>query len=414
MSDFVKYANSFQTVIDLGLGRIAALLGLMGDPQRELRFVHVAGTNGKGSVCAMLDAIFTAAGLRVGRYTSPNLIRVNERISVCGEDIPDSELEPLLERVGGFCGEVERLTGKGPTQFEVWTAAAMEYFRSRSCDIVILEVGLGGEFDATNVIEKSEVSVITRIALDHCEYLGSTLAEVAAAKCGIMKRGGRTVALLQEPEVNAVMEKKAALADNSLTLVAAPESLGHEGICEKFSYKGMELKCALGGPHQIENAALAAETALRLGMSRDCISRGLASARHRGRLELVAENLIFDGAHNPNGVAALVRALDRYFPERGRTVIFACMRDKDAAASLKLLNGHDTKFIFTRVENNPRSMGAEELCALAREHGIAGERAENLAAALKMAEKGRLTVICGSLYLYGDLPAALKNFTNTY
>ncbi len=410
MSDFVKYANSFQTVYDLGLGRIAALLGLMGDPQRGMRFVHVAGTNGKGSVCAMLDAVFTASGLRVGRYTSPNLIRVNERIAVCGEDIPDGELEPLLERVGGFCGEVKRMTGKRPTQFEVWTAAAMEYFKRRNCDVAILEVGLGGEFDATNVIEKSEISVITRIALDHCEYLGSTLAEVAAAKCGIMKKGGRTVALLQEPEVNAVIEERAALAGNSLTFAAAPESLGHEGMCERFAYKGMELKCALGGPHQIENAAIAAETALRLGMGEGSIRQGLASARHRGRLEEAAENLIFDGAHNPNGVAALAKALDRYFPGRERTVVFACMRDKDAASSLKLLNSPNTKFIFTRVESNPRSMQAEELAALARELGIAGECAENLSAALKKAEKGRLTVVCGSLYLYEALPAALKNF----
>lgn len=411
-SDFVKYANSFQTVINLGLGRISALLKLMGDPQRGQRFVHVAGTNGKGSVCAMLDAILTAEGLKVGRYTSPNLIRVNERIVVAGEEIPDGELNPLLERVGALCPEAERLTGECPTQFEVWTAAAMEYFKNKNCDIVLLEVGLGGEFDATNVIEENALAVITRVALDHCAYLGSTAAEIARTKCGIMKPGGLTVALSQDAEVNAVITDCADKTNNRLIFACAPESEGHDGLSEIFSYKNMTgLKSALGGPHQRENAAIAIEAALALGVSEKSIRNGLAAARHRGRLEPLAENIIFDGAHNPNGVEALCAALDRCFPGRERTVIFACMKDKDIVPSLKMLSASAAHFIFTRVEGNPRSMTEDELRTLAAENGIDGEAAPNLAAALELSEKypGSLRVICGSLYLYESVPKIIDN-----
>ena len=409
---FINYANSFQTVINLGLGRISALLELMGNPQRGQRFVHVAGTNGKGSVCAMLDAILTAEGLKVGRYTSPNLIRVNERIVVAGEEISDAELNPLLERVGDLCPEAERLTGECPTQFEVWTAAAMEYFKNKKCDIVLLEVGLGGEFDATNVIEENALAVITRVALDHCAYLGNTTAEIARTKCGIMKPGGRTVALSQSEEVNAVIADCAKKANNSLIFASAPESEGHDGLSEIFSYKNMtSLKSALGGPHQIENAAIAIEAALALGASENSIRRGLAAARHRGRLEPLADDIIFDGAHNPNGVEALCAALQRCFPGREKTVIFACMKDKDIVPSLKMLSASARRFIFTRVEGNPRSMTEDELRKLAAENGIDGETAPDLAAALELSEKysGSLRVICGSLYLYESIPKIIDN-----
>ncbi len=411
MSDFVKYANSFQTVISLGLGRITALLAEMGNPHKGLRFIHVAGTNGKGSVCANLEKILMAAGFKTGRYTSPNLIRVNERITVDGAEIPDSRLNPLLEETGGLCERVKEKTGEYPTQFEVWTAAAMKYFKEENCGYVILEVGLGGEFDATNVIETNEAAVIARIALDHCAFLGNSLREIAKTKCGIIKPGKITVALNQEPEVNSVVEGCASEKANRLIFSDIPKSTGFCNMKERFDYRGMKnLSCGLAGPHQMENAALAIDTALALGIGEVPIREGLAAAVNPARLETLKPGLIFDGAHNPNGAEALVKALDRYFPQGGQTVIFACMKDKDIVPSLKLLDSKGRSFIFTQV-NNPRSMKAGELKALAAENGIEGESAVNLKDAVSLAfALGKPTVICGSLYLYEDVPEAAEEW----
>lgn len=407
---FIRYANSFQTVISLRLERISALLDLMGNPQRGQRFIHVAGTNGKGSVCAFLEAILSESGFKVGKFISPNLIRVNERITVNGEEISDSELNPLLEKIGDLCVEAEKRTGEFPSQFEVWTAAAMEYFKNKRCDYVLLEVGLGGTYDATNVIESNEMAVITRIALDHCAMLGSSEEEIARAKCGIIKENSLTVALRQNEGVNSVIARRAREKNNRLCFAEIPESIGHDVLYERFCCKGMDnLVCGLGGLHQLENAAVAVEAAIALGIGEKAIRAGLASAKNPARLEMIAENLIFDGAHNPNGVGALVKNLDCYFPETAQTVIFACMKDKDIVSSLRLLNSPERRFIFTCVKGNSRSMSPEELCRLAAENGIDGEIAPNLTAAVRLAKGiGRMTIICGSLYLYETMPEAVK------
>ncbi len=409
--DFIKYANSFQTVISLGLGRISALLDIMGNPQDSLRCIHVGGTNGKGSVCAFLESMLISAGYSVGKYISPNLVKVNERISVNGVQISDRELNPLLEKIGGLVPKVEAITGEKPSQFEVWTAAAFDYFAGRSCDYVILEVGLGGEFDATNVIKTNAAAVITRVALDHCAMLGSTVREIAMTKCGIIKENSPTVTIAQDKDVNRVIATKAEEKHSSLTVVSAPESIGFEGIKEKFIYDGEEVLCGLGGPHQLENAAVAAQTARLLGIDRESIIKGIETARNPARLEELAPGLIFDGAHNPNGVQALVRALERYFPSGEQTVIFACMRDKDILPSLRLLNSPRRKFIFTCVEGNSRSMTASELKDTAASAGIDGELRPNLQSAVELAAKiGRPTVICGSLYLYETVQKAVEEW----
>ena len=411
MSDFIKYANSFQTVINPGLGRISALLDMSGNPQDRCRCIHVGGTNGKGSVCAFLEAILMAAGFRVSKYTSPNLIRVNERITLNGVPISDDELNPLLERVGERCGQVQERIGETPTQFEVWTAAAFEYFAAVNCDYVLLEVGMGGEYDATNVIKSNAAAILTRIDLDHCAYLGNTVEEIAATKCGIMKESSITITVKQDPAVNQVIETCAADKHNRLVTAEALVSVGFEGIHEIFEYKGRRVRCGLGGPHQLENAAIAAMAAEVLGIDADSICRGIETARHPARLEQLAPGLIFDGAHNPNGVAALVAALDRYFPHEEMTVIFACMKDKDIAPSLKMLAAPNRDFIFTQVEGNPRTMSPEELKEIAASAGIAGVTAPNLTEAARLAaESGRLTIACGSLYLYETADNAEKEF----
>ena len=408
MSEFTSYANSFQTVINLSLGRISALLDMSGNPQDRCRCVHVGGTNGKGSVCAFLEAMLRAAGYRVGKYTSPNLIRVNERIAVDGEPISDAELAPLLEKIGERCLKVRETLGEMPSQFEVWTAAAFEYFAAKACDVVLLEVGMGGEFDATNVIKSNLAAVLTRIDLDHCAYLGNTVEEIARTKSGIIKPGCPVVTVRQAPGVNRVIAETAAEKGGALTVAEIPEPTEFEGIYEFMRCKGRRLRLGLGGPHQLENAALAVKTAEALGLDSADICRGIETARHPARLEMLAPGLIFDGAHNPNGVGALVRALDRYFPEGGQTVVFACMGDKEILPSLKMLGSPRRSFIFTQVNGNPRAMAAETLRAKAREAGIEGAVAPDLTAAVKMARDiGNLTVICGSLYLYETVPEAV-------
>ncbi len=406
--DFAGYANSFQSVTVPGLERIGALCSMLGDPQKKLRFVHIAGTNGKGSVCANLAAITAEAGIRAGKYISPNLIKVNERISVNGKDISDADLDRLLARIEPLCPKVEAEVGSSPTQFEIWCAVAFLYFLEQKCDIVILEVGLGGELDATNIIDTNELAVITRLGLDHTQYLGNTLAEVAAAKCGIMKQSCTAKAVVtpeQDSEAMAVIESFAKKLGHSV-LLPKPVSLGADGMHEKFMLDDEEYACGIAGLHQIENAALAVYAARVLGIDEGAIARGILAARNPARFELIsgAPTVIYDGGHNENGIEALNRSLDRYFPEAEKTVIFACMADKDIERSLRMLSRGSTEFIFTEVKNNPRALSAEGLKARAASYGFDGDAFPDIGNAVKEAKKrGRLTVICGSLYLYKDL-----------
>lgn len=411
--NFATFANSFQAVTVPGLERIGALLGHLGHPEKNLKFIHVAGTNGKGSVSANLASILDCAGFKVGKYISPNLIKVNERISICGVDISDSELEELLGRIEPLSAEVERELGLAPTQFEIWTAAAFLYFSEKKCEYVVLEVGLGGELDATNIIEQNELAIITRLGLDHTSYLGNTIEEIAAAKAGIIKQKCHTGTVLtvnQVPEALEVLKKKADSYGLSLTVVEY-EHVGTEGVFEIFNCCGMNaLKCGIAGVHQIENASLAVAAAKLLGVDDETIRKGVLAARNPARFELIRENptVIYDGGHNENGIEALVGSLERYFGDVPKTVIFACMADKDIENSLRML-GKNTHFAFTEVKDNPRALSAEELKARAAEIGFSGEAFNDIGNAYEWALKeGRLTVICGSLYLYKDFKEYLN------
>lgn len=410
--EFTSYANGFQTIPRFGLERISALLDIVGHPERELRCIHVAGTNGKGSVCAFLEAMLMHAGYRVGKYISPNLVRVNERITVNGEEIADEALAALLSRMETATKQAQCRIGERPSQFEIWTAAAFCYFAEKKCDYVILETGLGGEFDATNVIEGNVMAVLTHIDLDHTQYLGNTIAEIAKTKSKIIKRNcetGVTVASRQSAEALSELEKRTAECGTRLVVPEEAVVTGFRDIYEIFSYGELrDMVCGLGGPHQVENACTAVECARAMGLADEHIRFGIEHAKNPARFERLAENpaVIYDGAHNPDGISALIRAMDRYFPGKARTVVFACMRDKDYLGSLHMLARADvTKFVFTTVQNNERAMSAEALAAAAAGDGIAGESAPTLRAAIGMARAyGNPVFICGSLYLYADLP----------
>ena len=405
---FSEFANSFQAVTVPGLERISALCSKLGNPEGDLKFIHIAGTNGKGSVSAYTERILSAAGYKVGKYISPNLIKVNERISVAGVDITDEELQTILDKIEPLCSEIEQEGGIAPTQFEIWTAAAFVHFRDTGCDFVVLEVGLGGEFDATNVIPTNEIQIITRLGIDHTSYLGNTIEKIAAAKSGIIKPTSRTrtvVTVRQEPSALAVIKEIAESKGNSVSVVD-PMPIRTEGAHEVFSIDSLsDLTCGIAGYHQIENASLAVRCARILGIDEDSIRRGLAEARNPARFEVVSEEptVIFDGGHNENGIAALTASLDRYFPGVKKTVLFACMHDKEISEALLALSRGDTTFVFTTVKDNPRAETAAGLAGRAHKIGIGGEYFEDFGEAYEHAVGlGELTVICGSLYLYKD------------
>ena len=412
-NEFEKYANSFQAVTVPGLERIGALMRLVGNPERDLRFFHIAGTNGKGSVSANLACILEEAGFKVGKYISPNLISVNERISISGINISDDDLSRILGALEPLCKIAEAECGSAPTQFEIWTAAAFIYFKEMACDFVVLEVGLGGEFDATNVIDKCECSIITRLGIDHSAYLGNTIESIASAKAGIMKKNtrlGRVFTVNQEDAALRVLYERAKSL-NLLLDIAEPSPLGFLGVYECFELAGGVFRCGLPGYHQIENASLAIMAARAMGIEDDIIERGVARAKNPARFEIIRENpyVIYDGGHNENGIAALTASLERYFGNVKKTVIFAAMKDKDIENSLKMLSTAGTEFIFTTVRDNPRAASAEELSSKARALGFEGEGYEDIREAYdKAIERGCLVLICGSLYLYKDFKELVK------
>ena len=413
-NSFHAYANSFQAVSRLGLERISSLLDELGNPEQRIECLHIAGTNGKGSVAAYLSAILTEAGYRTGLYTSPNLVTVNERIRISGEMIPTDRLESLLSRVGDACERVRAAGGEMPTQFEIWTAAAFLYYAEQGVDYVVLETGLGGEFDATNVIPRNVLSILTRIDLDHTQYLGNTLAEIARTKSKIIKRDCATRTVIsapQAPEVEAVISAEAEAMGCRAVFVEPPMPDRFEGISERFVYEGMELAPSLGGVHQIENAVIAVAAARAMDIAPDAIVRGISMAKHPARMEMLSDSpfILYDGGHNPNGLTALSGSLDRYFPGERFAIVFAAMKDKEIAPSLALLGEKAEAFFFTTVQGNPRAMTPDELTSAARSLGVDGTPCPTLTDAIESAKRlGTPVLICGSLYLYADLPADLS------
>lgn len=405
MKDFKTYANSFQATARLQLEGITTLLDFLSHPERDLKFVHVAGTNGKGSVCAFLSEIFTSAGYKCGKYISPNLVNVCERISINGEDISEEELNVILEKVEKASDKAKEKLGESPTQFEIWTAAAFFYFKEKMCDIVVLETGLGGARDATNVILSPIASVITRIAADHTEYLGDTLEEIALQKAGIIKRGGITVTCPQGEIIEKVLKDVCEEKENRFVICDSAQVHKPEGTNEVISYKNLKnIKIGISGMHQIENACIAAETAMSLGIDEKYIISGIAKAKNPGRFEIVRENLIFDGAHNPNGTESLVKSLKRYFPGETPVFVTAMMADKDISGSAEILkNAYENVKVFTTaVADNPRSDTAENLAKRFSEQKIEVYPCKDLKDAIKKAGSG-IVVVCGSLYLYKDM-----------
>ena len=396
-----------------GLERTRELCEKLGNPEKTLRYIHVAGTNGKGSTCAMLESILRAAGYKTGLYTSPYVRRFNERMQVNGEPISDEELIEITGQVRKFA---DAMTDK-PTEFELITAIAFEYFYRQKVDVVVLEVGMGGRLDSTNVIENPLLSIITGIAFDHIAQLGNTLHAIAAEKAGIIKEGrpalfgGKTSGSACRT-VGAVAQMRHApfyRVDRSTCKVKEYRLDGT--VFDYEEYEDLEL--SLLGTYQPFNAAtvLTAVKLLReqgMEISEEAVRKGLKSVRWQARFELVCKDpvVIFDGGHNPQGVEAAVKSITKYFPDQKVNLLSGVMADKAYDEMIEQIKTVAAK-VFTVTPNNPRALAAEEYAGYFRNHKIESEGFDSVESGIRAAmrdsrENHRPLICLGSLYLYEE------------
>lgn len=391
-----------------GLERISALLERLGRPQDALKFVHVAGTNGKGSVCALLRHTLSAAGYRTGLYISPHLSRMNERMSVDGADVSDAA---FAEAVGELAQAAQGMD-EPCTEFELCTALALHWFRKERCDIVVLETGLGGRLDATNAIGVPECAVITNIGLDHTGVLGSTVELIAAEKAGIFK-GGRAAAYDLPESVRAVLREKAAATGTSLRFADFGELRPIEDSLDgqRFAYRGAEYRLGLLGEHQLRNAATALEAIEQLraagwGIPAYAVQRGFERAVWPARFERVLRepDFIIDGGHNPQCLNATVSALERYYPGTRRVLLFGALADKDWQDMARLLIPAADEFVCA-TPGSPRALDAGTLAAFLKGEGCKAEAFGTIEAACRAARERSapdgMACCLGSLYMAG-------------
>ena len=379
-----------------GLGTTRRLAALTGGPQERLRFIHVAGTNGKGSTCALLESVYRKAGLKVGLYTSPHLVRFGERIQVGRVPIADAD---LARHVAELKELADTMT---PTFFEFTTVLALRYLAEQRVDLVIWETGLGGRLDATNIVTPL-ASVITNVAFDHQRILGDTIAAIASEKAGIIKRGVPVVTAAEDPDALAIIVHKAKELDAPVITLGEPE-------IARF-----KTEIPLLGRHQRANAALAAATVrlLRFVLPVDDtqLLEGLAEVSWPGRLQVLrrgAQTLVLDGAHNPAGVAALRTALAEAFPGKRPTLVLGMLADKDWRAMVADLVPLASRVVTAPV-GNERTVTAEDLRAacVATGAGRPVKAAESAGAALKLVAADPFVVVAGSLYFIGEVMEGL-------
>ena len=403
-----------------GLSRTQDLLHALGDPQKQLKFVHVAGSNGKGSTCAMVESILRCAGYRTGLYISPYIEDFCERIQVAGQNIPGDRLAEITARVQSIADAM----ADHPSQFELVTAIAMVYFLEAGCDLVVLEVGMGGALDSTNVIDAPEVAVITNIGLEHTEYLGTTLEEIAATKAGIIKPGCAVVCYDGAPEVTGVIARVCREKGAAMHLSRFDEitPLSHSLSGQRFSWQGREFVLPLLGAHQLRNASVALDTVQALSargwaIPDGAVRNGLASVTWPARFEVLSHAPLFilDGGHNPQCAQAMAGVLRDYLPGQKVTFLMGVLADKDYNAILDTLVPFAAGFVCL-TPDSPRALSAEDLAKAIQDKcdspvAVCGGAATAIPSAL---DTGLPVVAFGSLYLAGAIrtafPAALRSW----
>ena len=395
-----------------GLGRTKELLSSIGNPEKKLRFVHVAGTNGKGSTAAMLASILQQAGYRTGLYTSPYIFRFHERMQVNGQQISDEDLSEIT----AFVQPYAEAMADHPTEFELVSCVAFEYFKRKQCDIVVLEVGMGGELDSTNVIETPEAAVITNIGLDHTEFLGDTLEKIAATKAGIIKPGGTAVIYRAAPSVEAVVEEHCRKVGAQLVKADfdSIRSVSHGLEGQVFDCAGYsDLRLPLLGEHQLRNAAvvLSAVGVLQQNgyhISEQHIRDGLAQVSWPGRFEVLRREPLFlvDGGHNPQCIDALVENIRDYLADRPLTVLTGVLADKDFHCMYSNVVPFVKEFL-TVTPYSPRAMSSADLKAYLEPFGKPVTACDTIEDGVReaIARAGRDGVVLayGSLYMVGAI-----------
>lgn len=407
-----------------GLERMRALMEALGNPQDRLRFAHVAGTNGKGSTCTMLAGILQASGYKTGLFTSPYVIEFRERMQINGQMVPREVFADVIGRIKPVADRLAKREMQ-PTEFEVITAAAFLYFAQEGCEIVVLEVGLGGRLDSTNLIKTPLVSVITSVSMDHMNVLGDTIEEIAAEKCGIIKRGGITVVYPeQDRRVFNILYHTAILQSN----VLITQNMGDVRIeAEKITgtdivYNGLHIHIPLIGAHQVGNcmtAVLAAEALRSRGLRRitgKTIVSGIAGARAPARLEAFPTRplVLLDGGHNADGIRCLAQAVRQFLAGRRIIAVIGMMADKAHDAAAREIAPLCAE-VITTTPSNPRALPAGQL---AREMAPycgsvwAEEKPEEaFLRALREARPEDAVLVCGSFYLASDVREALLRFS---
>lgn len=422
--DSLEYINSFLKFgINPGLDRVKKLLSLIGNPQDKLKFVHVAGTNGKGSICNFTSCILQAAGYKTGLFTSPFVLDFRERIQINGIPIRKSGLAASVNYVKPFADQMLK-NGEILTEFEIITAIAMQWFYSQNCDIVVLEVGLGGRFDATNVINTALLSVITSISLDHTNILGNSIEAITREKCGIIKK--YTPVIIYPDQPLAVIDIIKDYAKINICNVIIPNKKSVSVFVSNefrsvFIYKKDTYEINLAGNHQITNAITAIEIINELNfkgftISGSAIKQGLKNTKFAARLELISKDpiVLLDGTHNPGGSKTLFNYLNENFKDKKLIAIAGMLKDKDVNLVLKTILPCFSKVIVTSPLS-PRAISEEELSKIAQKYCFNVVSAQNYTDAVIKA-KSEISnfdglVVFGSLYLAGNIrPILLKYF----
>ena len=417
-----KYFEEFyKTTKNPTLKAMEYFMDELGHPEKKVKIIHIAGTNGKGSVTEMLTNILVKSGYKVGKYMSPHLLEYNERISVNQKNITDTEMEAIIEKLIEKIEKYNKISKEKVTLFELLTTMALYYFAEQKCDFAIIETGLGGLYDSTNIVN-SMVSIITSIGYDHMQILGNTLEEIAFQKAGIIKKDANTVIMEQIPSVQKVIADTCKQKNNNLKVIKKDEirNKRYKKDIQLFDYKEEKnIKVNLKGDKQFENAAVCIETINIIRnygykINEDAIREGLSSVVHKARFETLQESpkIIYDGAHNEEAILNLINTINQYYKEDEKIYIISILKTKDYKEVLKrLLKDEESTFILTSGNDEERYVASEELYKVAREITKNDKiYIKSLEDAIIYAKKQRdkVTFIVGSFYVYGDVIEKLK------
>ena len=414
----INYIHSLNRFgIHPGLERIGELCRAVGNPQDRLKFVHIAGTNGKGSTSTMMAGALTAAGKKTGLFTSPYVSEFLERIQIDGKPCDKAlfaqcitELEPIVSQMAA--------KNMQPTEFEVITAAAFMVFEKTECDVCVLEVGLGGRLDSTNVIGTPLVSVIASVSLDHTAILGETVEEIAREKCGIIKRNGKTVCYpWQEAGAFDIIYDTCEKMNSSLFIPNVRGIIAIENRIDgvKFTYSGTEYKLSMSGEYQVYNAITAIEACRVLGLDEASIKHGIETAKVPARMEVISSSplVLLDGGHNEDGGKAVAQSLKSMLGGKKIFAVIGMMADKNVESYLEKVASLCSLVAATTVADNPRAMSADELEQKAKKYCGNTVSFNSAAEAVEYAKRNiadfDCLLVCGSLYLAGEVRSRLKN-----